>query len=338
MGTWGHGLFADDCAQDVRDAYRHVLTQGTDEPEATAALVALMSDTVADPDEGPVFWLALALTQHALGRLQPDVRAHAIAVLDGGLGLARWREGGPKLLAKRLAALHAVRAQLAEPMPTAKRFKPPFRDSSAWVRGDLVAYALTSGQFAVFRVLGTEDHAIGTAPVVELLDGAFATLPTASAVARSPLLARALPAWNLAKVLARHAGGNNPMVALQRVFAAVGLLDAAAAEHSIADALGDGPVLDWVAHSKAVENAVAALKRSDPEAVVRLRSLAVTTQPGLADPISQLSLRRVFGPSERPSKRLTRVGSSDAVSPLGTWLATQWTDLDEVLAEVFDLR
>jgi hypothetical protein len=62
MGAWGTALFSDDTAGDVRDSYVDLVGDGLTGPEATKALLHEWSNSLNDPDESPVFWLALAET------------------------------------------------------------------------------------------------------------------------------------------------------------------------------------------------------------------------------------------------------------------------------------
>ena len=63
MGAWGTALFSDDTACDVRDSYLDLVGNGPTGPEATKTLLREWSASLSDPDESPVFWLALAATQ-----------------------------------------------------------------------------------------------------------------------------------------------------------------------------------------------------------------------------------------------------------------------------------
>lgn len=119
MGTWSTSLFADDIACDVRDHYLDLLAEGLDGAEASRALEADWGDVDQDPDEGPVFWIALAAIQWEYGRLQDHVKTRALATIDGGEDLERWK-GSPSL-AKRRAALKALRDKLLSPQPKPKR-------------------------------------------------------------------------------------------------------------------------------------------------------------------------------------------------------------------------
>jgi hypothetical protein len=91
LGAWGPSLFADDTACDVRDSYRDLIADGVDDAGATRQVLSLWSDTASgDPDEAVVVWVALAVTQSKLGRLDPAVAGRALELIDGGGDLDRW--------------------------------------------------------------------------------------------------------------------------------------------------------------------------------------------------------------------------------------------------------
>ncbi|HET8542279.1 MAG TPA: hypothetical protein VFL83_20560, partial [Anaeromyxobacter sp.] len=120
MGTWGVALYSDDGARDARDAFRDLVGDGVESSAATDRLVRDWGELVDDPDSGPPFWLALADTQWRLGRLEDRVRERAIAVIDDGRDLERWRDR-PRDLKKRAALLAKLREQLLSAQPPAKR-------------------------------------------------------------------------------------------------------------------------------------------------------------------------------------------------------------------------
>src|SRR5687767_9005534 len=98
MGTWGAGLFEDDTACDVRDAYEDLIAEGLTSEAATASLEASF-DPASDPhDLEPTFWLALAAAQWRVGRLTERALARALDVLDAGRGLEGF-DGTAALLA-----------------------------------------------------------------------------------------------------------------------------------------------------------------------------------------------------------------------------------------------
>ena len=89
MGTWGPAVFSDDTACDVRDDWRGHVGDGLSAVEATDRLLSEWSDSIDEPDDGPVIWLALAATQWKAGRLEDRVKKKALAIIDDGFRRAR---------------------------------------------------------------------------------------------------------------------------------------------------------------------------------------------------------------------------------------------------------
>ena len=81
MGVSGTAIFGDDVACDVRDAYRRLVADGFAGPKATNQLLQEWKETLADEDDGPVFWLALAATQWQCGRLEARVKTRALKTI-----------------------------------------------------------------------------------------------------------------------------------------------------------------------------------------------------------------------------------------------------------------
>jgi hypothetical protein len=186
MGAWGPAIFSDDTAADVRDEFVELVGDGLSATEATNRLIFNYRDTIADPDEQPVFWLALALTQHRLGRVDEGVRRRAIEIIDAGADLHRWDDAG--FAKKRRAALQKARATLESPPPPPKHVSKVYRDECDWNRGQVVAYKLASGRFCAFRVAGFHVDRGGKGPVVEFFDWAGDQLPTLRDLKRSPVV------------------------------------------------------------------------------------------------------------------------------------------------------
>jgi hypothetical protein len=174
VGVWGTGLFSDDLACDVRDQYRELLEDGVEDGEATR--VVLEKFAAYFEERNGIAWLALAVTQSKIGRLDPDIRNRALAVLDRGADLEVWTQENPKLVAKRRAVLEKVRAQLTGPQPPRQRLRPPKRISSGLVAGDVLAVALP-GHVALLRVVRVRTHRLGETPVLEELDFKGADVP-----------------------------------------------------------------------------------------------------------------------------------------------------------------
>jgi hypothetical protein len=118
MGASGVGLFHDDVAADVRSEYLDLLAGGASDADAFRTMLREWKESIADSDDGPVFWLALAATQCEYGRLHPRAKSEALKVIDRGKGIERWANAG--LTKKRQAVLAQFKKKLLAP-PSKKR-------------------------------------------------------------------------------------------------------------------------------------------------------------------------------------------------------------------------
>lgn len=73
MGSWGLTNLQNDIAEDVKSDYISLLQKGKTGEEATKELTLQYEDAIADLDDAPVFWLALADVQWDYGRLEKHV-------------------------------------------------------------------------------------------------------------------------------------------------------------------------------------------------------------------------------------------------------------------------
>jgi hypothetical protein len=178
MGTWGTGLFSSDMARDIRDFYRERIEDGVEDAEATRLTLEKFRSYLDDPEEGPVFHVALAVTQSQIGRLDPVVRGRALAALDSGADLAIWEQENPNLLPKRREVLDKARAQLTSVQPVRKRLRPRPRPSCGLVAGDILALSLPNG-VALLRVVRIKAHRRGETPYLERLDFSGSEVPSA---------------------------------------------------------------------------------------------------------------------------------------------------------------
>jgi hypothetical protein len=330
MGAWGNKLFDDDTACDVRDEYVRLLSEGLAGPAATDRLLDRWKEATADADEGPVFWLALAVTQHKHGRLERRVKERALAVLDEELGLDRWREIGHRALKSRLRHLEKVRVQLQSPQPKEKYVAPPFKDSSPWQAGDVIGYRLKSGQLALFGILGTETHTNGISPVCELLDWRGSEPPPAETITSVGACRGAIPPETLLTALAatypEYAA--NPMGAHRRLLADMGLIEPARADADF-DFSQIGAVTDMLAR----------LKTGERKLTASVIQFARDRKPALLEPVIQFSVRRELKRSEMPARRVQRLKIRRPVVPeLGEWIVIRWYELDEALNRLFGVE
>jgi len=177
VGVWGAAIFSDETACDVRDEWREYVGDGLSGPDATDKLLADWSDSLTDPDDGPVFWLALAATQSKAGRLEERVKSKALAIIDDESNLTRWREDGA-LLRKRKAVLAKLHEQLLSAQPPAKKIRKTVKAVCDWEIGDVIAYRLRSGKFVLFRVLNKVSDKGGTYPECQFYDWIGTAVPS----------------------------------------------------------------------------------------------------------------------------------------------------------------
>lgn len=144
MGTWGHRIFEDDFAVEVRADYLERLSSGAPSEAVTAEMISAYG--VMDTDEEPVLGLSLVATQFEYGRLDPSVKAQALRVIDSGAAMAAWN-GDPE----RRAVLEELREQLNGPQRKWKRAANT--KIARLVQGDVFCFPLDDGRLGFGRVL-----------------------------------------------------------------------------------------------------------------------------------------------------------------------------------------
>ena len=105
---------------DVRGDYRKLIQDHPelDDAEATRRMLARFGFDLSDAeddaaeDDAAVIWLALAVSQSQLGRLDPAVAARALQVLDNDEGMDGWRYEGPVAVRRRRRGIAWVRGRL----------------------------------------------------------------------------------------------------------------------------------------------------------------------------------------------------------------------------------
>jgi hypothetical protein len=113
MGTWGTDIFDNDVALDVRTFFEDSLEGGASVERATAIALQESAEFLADEDDAPIAWLALAALQLEHGGLQRRVRDEALAVIDSGVNQRRWdEESTPEDTAERRVILAELRVRL----------------------------------------------------------------------------------------------------------------------------------------------------------------------------------------------------------------------------------
>lgn len=178
MGTSGDSILADDDAREVYDHYRRLINQGQDDAAVRQALERSWADSIADSDDGPIFWFAVAQAQWEFGKLDPEVMRTVAEIVDGGLGLERWREGGSSMLAKREKVVREFLDKISKPNPKPVKPRVEKRYPPIYLPGDCLAVELSDGSFGAVIVLACDDrHETEGFDIVALLEWHSAERP-----------------------------------------------------------------------------------------------------------------------------------------------------------------
>lgn len=191
MGAWGSGLFSDDLACDVRDAFRDAIGDGLTTFDAVERVKRGFADSLNDQDEQGVFWLALAVTAWNVGRLEEDVKLVALQQADSGKDLDRWED--PKLKRQRQAVLSGIAAKLQSPQRSPTKIAKRIRSTNDWALGELVGFRLRSGRWTLLHVVDEFTDDGGTVPCCELIDWVGDKAPKASEIAALGVVAPRTP-------------------------------------------------------------------------------------------------------------------------------------------------
>src|SRR4051812_26220930 len=157
MGAWGPAVFSNDTSSDVRDDFVDLIGDGLSAEQATERLqtdYGVDRPPDADPDLSADFWVALALTQHRLGRLLPNVRDAARTAATDPRELDRW--SGPSRRKREEALVKAIE-RLDRPQPKARKVAKRVLHETALQPGQHVIYTLDSGRQVLLRVLSIHE-------------------------------------------------------------------------------------------------------------------------------------------------------------------------------------
>lgn len=198
MSVGGPALFDDDLAADVQLGYRQLLEDRVPDDEATRRTIEGWSGL--DPDEEPVFWLALAAAQFRFGRLEPDVRDRALAVIDTGVDLSRWQHLASTTVDARAAVLADLRRQLTGPQPPRRTVRRPWRYVTDLLPGTVLTWRASTGIVIPLRVVQIRDDRTMAAPILEQLAWSGSDVPPQDVLA-------ALPRATIARRAGAHVAG-----------------------------------------------------------------------------------------------------------------------------------
>ncbi|MFC0213881.1 DUF4259 domain-containing protein [Paenibacillus chartarius] len=103
MGAWGYGIFDNDDALDIRDRFRRHIRQGLPIEEVTKRCI----EDFPDPMNDVSVVLALAALQMEQNRLQMEIKARALVMIEDRKDIASWVDQK-----KRIRELEAFKQKL----------------------------------------------------------------------------------------------------------------------------------------------------------------------------------------------------------------------------------
>jgi len=140
MGSWGAEIFDNDIALDIEGEYQALLALDVPEDEAYELVKKEFLDCGDDVAEDSVFWFAMAAIQQKYGILMPEVKEHALHIINNNSDwMYKDYPQAPKGLKKREKVMRDLKEKLLAP-PLPKRKVPKPRTSKPrWKIGDVVA-------------------------------------------------------------------------------------------------------------------------------------------------------------------------------------------------------
>lgn len=186
MAFWGYGLYANDCAADVKDTYVSLLQNGLDDEEVYAQMLEEFKEYLGTEEE-PLFWYALADIQWQKGRLRSEVKQKALFWINNNGGLDFWMDSANKGTGWKNTLLK-LQTRLNTPQPPLKKVhRPKCFPKNPWNIGDIYAYQFDSnealkkdivGKYIVLQKIGNTKFLDGNIlSRIQVFDKLFESLP-----------------------------------------------------------------------------------------------------------------------------------------------------------------
>jgi len=157
MGAWGNKINDDDFVMDVIDEFISRLKVTQDLAQTTKDIKHHYASDIKDSDDGPLFWLALAVVQWQFGYLQDDTLAKVKDDFVMRRGLDCWEEEGAKELDDRKKAISDFISKIEKPNPTPKKLPKTIVRAPHYHPGDCLSISLDNNLFTAAIVLSS-DH------------------------------------------------------------------------------------------------------------------------------------------------------------------------------------
>jgi len=141
---------------------------GKSHSDAMDLLTKKHGESLADPEEASVFWIALAAASCDLGRLDERLKTKALAVISAGGDLERWDDLKDRRARKAVLSKLAAKLDGPQKPPTMLKRKPRF--VTDWKVNEVVGFRQKSGKWLLLHVVGIYRSEAGDHPIVNVLD------------------------------------------------------------------------------------------------------------------------------------------------------------------------
>jgi hypothetical protein len=176
MGAWGHKVFQNDTSLDIRDQYKALLKSGMSDEEISNIVVENNSELSCDEDEMGDFWLALAVSQWKVGRLNSAVKEEAVKCIENGVASEPYKDD-QSLYKKRLKELKTVKDTLLSEQPERVTIKKGFFHRYSWPIGTVLAYRISESEYSIIVVCDYRYANGGEMAVFGVLDSSIGSIP-----------------------------------------------------------------------------------------------------------------------------------------------------------------
>lgn len=152
MGTWGTRLTDDDFAMDIIDEYFERFDKGEEPSEIRRILEKTNVESINDPDEGHLFWLALAKAQWDIGSLDKDVLQKVLKIVKSDIDTVVWLRLDGEKSEKRRQSIQSFALKIQTPREKPRKIKRQVLRSSPYEVGDVLTFKTSDGKFGVIVV------------------------------------------------------------------------------------------------------------------------------------------------------------------------------------------
>ncbi|MFM2340143.1 MAG: hypothetical protein RLZZ360_779 [Candidatus Parcubacteria bacterium] len=167
MGAWGTRIDDDDFALDVITEYFELYDNGVNPKSIRRQLEENNVSEIADPDEGYLFWFALAKAQWDVGSLDDDVFKKVVQIVESDIDTRRWISLEGFRPEKRKQSVKEFVEKIRTPREKPRKRKIKRLRSAPFETGDVLVFETSDKEYGACVILSAEkDTDYGTLQLV----------------------------------------------------------------------------------------------------------------------------------------------------------------------------